>query len=262
MGHVKVIQSGNYLEIYQYEKSISPKVSYKRPSRPRQRDKRLRYARLDNVNRRVKGFARLVRSNLVGSECPFFLTLTMYESLGIQRSYELFSLFISRLRRNEGDAFRYIAVPEFQKRGAVHFRVLIWGLPLQWACTGHSEGRGALKHYIHECTGSECERSTRYFQNLWQAGFVDSLQTDGSPKLAGYLAKYMYKSMQDVRLLGEKSYCASRNVYRPTMVSTHTAIDFAQEVWGVDLSTAVTLQDRKFETQWLGVGRYRLLDIT
>jgi len=49
MGHVKVIQSGNYLEIYQYEKSISPKVSYKRPPRPRQRDKRLRYARLDPV---------------------------------------------------------------------------------------------------------------------------------------------------------------------------------------------------------------------
>jgi len=261
MGHTKIIQSGNTLEIYQYEKSLSPRIRESRPRKPRKTDKRFRYARLDNVKRRSKSFLRLVRSNLIGDLRPFLLTLTMFEDLGIKRSYSLLTVFISRLRKDFGPGFRYVAVPEFQKRGAVHFHLMFWGLPPHLACKGYMDRSRGFNRFIHECESGQCERHTRYFSRLWQRGFVDSLQTDGSPKLATYLAKYMSKSMSDKRLLGEKSYCASRNVYRSSMVSSSVALDYAPEIWGFDLSTVKNLHYREFDTQWLGKGRYTLIDL-
>jgi len=41
------------------------------------------------------------------------------------------------------------------------------------------------------------ERKERLFQKLWGYGFVDVLQTDGSPRLGYYLTKYIAKSTSE-----------------------------------------------------------------
>jgi len=91
--------------------------------------------------------------------------------------------------------------------------------------------------------------------------FVDCVKTDGDPKLAGYLAKYMRKSMYDSRLVGQKAYSASRSALRSVSFSASAAFDYSEELWGIDLSTSTPLQEYQFSTQWLGKGRYRLYKI-
>jgi len=239
MSHVKVIKSGDIIEVYNYERSISQKIKSGRRKSFKQRDSRPLSSRPDNIRRRCKSFTRLVQSNLIGSTSPALFTFTVSEVVGIKWGYEYLAQFWRRLRSNDIKIERYISVPEFQKRGAVHFHIMVWG----------------LNEYVDQ------ERNTRQIQNLWQRGFVDCMQTDGDAKLAGYMAKYMRKSMFDRRLVGQKAYTASRSALRPMSFSGTGAYNYSVELFGVDLSTVLPLQEKVFDTQWMGKGRYRLYKI-
>lgn len=248
MGYTKVVRSGSLVEIYVYSRDLPERrkgkkaVGAKRVVSPSRR--------ADNAKRLKKSFIRLVRSNLDGVGSPVFLTLTMAEVARIDVAYGLFTEFGQRLRRRYGSHIRYIAVPEFQERGAVHFHVLVWGLP-QEVIYGESP------RIVSVGSVEQVERGDRSLQHLWSYGYVDCLQTDGSPKLAFYVAKYMHKALLDVRLRGQKSYSCSRNCLRQVSLATKTSVAIALDQWGVDLSTAEPLQDRTFDTYWLGQGRYR-----
>jgi hypothetical protein len=241
--YTKAYLSGNFLEIYEYEKAPQVRqyqVRKKRKDKSFVGDSIAFGRRIDNLRNTRRAFVRLVRSNLVGVDSPALLTLTMYEVVGIGQACDVFTRFVKMLRRNEGLCFRYIAVPEFQRRGAVHFHVLIWG----------------IKNAI-----IEQERVCRYLQNIWQYGYVDCFATDGSGKLAGYLAKYMSKTVQDVRLCRKKAFMCSRNIMRPVSVSSAFSLGCLAEEQGFELSTAPVLHKSVSMTKWLGRSSYRLLNI-
>ncbi len=243
MGYTKIIQSGDLIEKYEYEKPPPERVPRKvKPGRiapwsdqltEERRADCIHKRRISSINRCRQSFFRLVRANLHAG-APILLTLTMLDIVDLRTAYACYHEFGQRLRRIIGKNTSWIAVPEFQKRDAVHFHVLIWNLPHE---------------YI------ETEPDTRRIQNLWRAGYVDLVQTDGSPKLATYLAKYMSKAMQDPRLLGQKAYSASRNILRPVSFNTQTSVNTACEVWGITDETKPEY-DREFDTKWMGKCRY------
>lgn len=256
------------LEVYEFERELNVHTRRKkRKKTPVQGDRRLCPPRYDNIIRKRKEFSRLVRANLVGIEKPALLTLTMYEVSSLKSAYKVFTIFIQRLRLRYGSDFRYITVPEFQKRGAVHFHMILWvkkatkkGGLLEKALNKKVK----LKKPKKACEKSVIlrktilqERKQRIIQNMWQYGYVDSITTDGNVKLVGYLTKYMSKSLQDVRLMGQKSYIASRNILRPVSIPFKAAVGFSKDLWNLDLSTALPLHEKHFPTQWLGKGRYR-----
>lgn len=233
MPYTKTIRSGNLLEIYRYEKEpVQNRV--KRAKRGVKRHSASYARRVDNVKRLRKTFVRLVRSNLDGVECPAFLTLTFARVVRLPFAYGELGRFIKRLRIRFGSKWRYIAVPEFQKRGAVHFHLLVWG----W----HED---VINH----------ERDLRILQRIWACGTVDIFRTDGSIKLAGYLGKYMSKAVCDKRLLSQKAYVSSTNIMRPVSYSLGSVADYALDLWGVDNSCLQS--EHVFDTLWLGRCTYK-----
>lgn len=235
MGYTKIIQSGTLLEVYRYEKNLPIRRSVPRQNTDRKRNNRITKRSFDSVRRAARAFRRIVRSNLVGNDVPSLFTFTMYQKLSYSTSVRIFTRFAARLRRVCGGEFRYIAVPEFQKRGAVHWHVLIWGLSAY----------------------AKNERATRRISRLWQRGFVDCVITDGHPKLSGYLAKYMSKTMSDIRLGGKKAYYASRNILRP--MSNSSGNGSIQAVFDEHIIPSVDnlLTTHEFSTQWLGRAIYQ-----
>jgi len=236
MGYTKIIRSGDLLEVYKYEKNlpIRRKARSKRAESAREEYFGARPRNADSIRRATKSFRRIVRSNLVGPVPPTLFTLTMYQKLSYRTSSRIFTKFIARLRRIRGSSFRYIAVPEFQSRGAVHWHLLMWGF--------YEEAKS--------------ERTTRYFSRLWQRGFVDCLTTDGHPKLSGYLAKYMSKTMSDIRLGGQRAYYTSHNVLRPMYTASGNLS--IQEVYKEELIPVDNLLTTyEFNTQWLGRCNYQ-----
>jgi len=242
MGYSKVIQSGSQVELYEFEREL-PNTGGNRAGKTKRDiyDFTPVIRRKDNVQRQKKSFIRLVRANLVGAHAPVLVTLTMREIVLSARAQHLFNVFVTKLRKHVGKTFRYISVLEFQKRGAVHFHILFWDLP-----------ENIVEH----------ERRTRYIASIWGHGFVDIQRTDGSVKLAGYLGKYMAKSLSDKRLGGRRAYNASRNAKRPFSLRGSLYRAYAKVLSGVDdLSTFEPVHSRVFNTQWLGECVYKVYEI-
>jgi len=237
VGYTKVIRSGSLLEIYEYRKNLTEKSpSFKKSTRD---SSPLRTRRSDNLSNTKKRIRRLIRANVDTASPPSLITLTMLQILPPRESWAAHTAFILRLRSHLPHAdIRYISVLEYQKRGAIHFHTLIWGIPSELI---------------------ENEKRTRNLQHQWLRGFLDCILTDGDPALAGYLTKYLSKSMRDPRLSGQKAYSASRNMLRPMSVGGNSLSGYMDEL--VDIHTP-PLHVRQFDTHWLGGCSYRsyLLD--
>jgi len=190
------------------------------------------------------------------------LTLTMLDIVDIKHAYKCLTAFGHRFRRKFGATAYWVAVPEFQKRGAVHFHVLIWGLPEEMSClfSGYYVDKTGKKHAKHACPSDRnCERTTRVLFSLWQKGFVDVIKTDGSPRLATYLSKYMSKVFIDDRLSGKKAYTCSRNIKRPVVEKNPIMLMYTYgDLLNLpDLSTALLEKEKQYMTQWLGQADYK-----
>lgn len=274
MAYTKVITSGSMVEVYQYEKEPSLTVKRQKHVRPTSESGRPPITierRIDNVRRVRKGFIRLVRANCSTATPPALLTLTMSSIVSISEANRYFNRFTKLLAKEAKGSFKYIGVPEFQKRGAVHYHVLVWGLSdsiifnetpyVAWCKKTYKQPK-LVRRFLDWCVEKSLDpqdsRGTRFLQATWGYGYVDCVPTDGSPALAGYLAKYMQKSMHDVRLSGKRGYFCSRNVLRPLLFKSTAILSNAKLILGGELTL---LTEREFSTQWLGTAKYQLFTI-
>lgn len=274
MAYTKVIHSGDIVEVYQYEKE--PKLTVHRKRKQRTAPESggpliTRERRRDNLRRVRKGFIRLVRSNTSTTTAPALLTLTMHAIVDITTANACLNRFTKELKRRYGSSVKYIGVPEFQKRGAVHYHVLVWGLsddiifheaPYEaWLKKSFKQYK-LFRRFLTWCFEREREprasRGTRFLQALWGYGYVDCVPTDGSSALAGYLAKYMQKTMHDPRLVGKRSYFYSRNILRPVFFKSTAILNYSKLILGGDIEL---LTERTFGTEWLGEAHYQRFKI-
>lgn len=235
MGHFKAVQSGDIVEIWEYTSHIN----VQKVKRRKKRRSRPFLPRLRNVRAKKKNFERLVRSNVHGKGAPNLLTLTMRDVVNLKEAYSCFTRFGVKLRRTFPEV-AWVAVPEFQKRGAVHFHAFVWGVPLEYV---------------------ERERKSRYVAGLWGQGYVDFIRSDGKDALIGYLSKYMSKAMHDERLLGQRGYTSSRNCVRPVSISGATAASYAPYAFGTDGVDNKVEYKREYDTKWLGRCTYKVIKL-
>lgn len=253
MGYAKVVKFSNNIEIYTYDEDVRPISRRSRDIQKSRRnqsvalsretalesEERYKGKRKDNARRLYGMFRRIISANLGESQNPIFASFTYAKDIrDPQQGHSDFNAFARALRYRFGKKVRYIAVPEYQKSGRLHFHALLWDLP-----------PGLVRE----------ERTTRLVASLWKQGFVDLIQTDGDEKLAYYMAKYMTKAYTDKRLFMKKAFVASRNIKRPQVDKRAIVM---QHLYENELSTVEPLKDIEFNTQWLGVGRYRLYQLT
>lgn len=132
-----------------------------------------------------------------------FITLTFADNVtDLSEANKKFEIFITQMRRYckaMGIEFYYLGVPEFQKRGAVHYHLLtslVCGtelLPLQ-------EGQTDM-----------------YNVKFWKHGFTSAYNldmTDNNFNVALYLTKYLFKDL-DERLFGRTRVLKSNNLAKP-----------------------------------------------
>lgn len=149
-----------------------------------------------NILRSKFQMQRLVKSN----EKIFktFITLTFKENLtNIQEANKKFNWWISNIRKKKKD-FAYIAVPEFQKRGAVHYHLLT-NLDIK---------------QNHDIIISQEFKKNQYDVIYWPHGFTSVFDLKDM-NVVGYLTKYMTKDI-DNRLWGHRRYLCSMNLKRPS----------------------------------------------
>lgn len=185
----KSVQYGNYIEVYEYDKV---KVTFKKRNTYNlipDREKKER--RVDSIGRARTNIYRIVEANVgrYGDFEPVFLTLTFRENIKeLSVANAEFRLFIKRLNYRARSKLKYLCVPEFQKRGAVHFHMVLFNMPF------------IDKHEI---------------EDIWGLGMTNIQGVKKIKSMGAYLAKYLSKSTIDKRLRGQKAYFTSRKIYRP-----------------------------------------------
>lgn len=152
-----------------------------------------------NTNQRRRDTIRRLACCNFNNKYDKFLTLTFADNMtDIKECNILFKAFIRKLKIKYIKDLKYLAVIEFQQRGAVHYHVLL-NIP-----------------YIPH----------KQLQKLWGNGFVFINAIEHVDNIGAYILKYITKDNNDERLMGQKAYLTSRNLKHPEQVLNHNLKDF------------------------------------
>lgn len=214
---VKIVHCGDTYQIYKFDKTrskenkrdrdISPKVSIKdidtdnlyKPDRVEE----VKPILLSNAIRSNLNCQRIAKANRDNWES--FITLTFKENItDIVYANKIFNSWVSNVRKLKKD-FKYIAVPEFQKRGAVHYHIL--------SNLGKEDTNIIIPQ--KERTEKTKDLTTLFDVKYWSRGFarVDFIKGDYK-KIYSYICKYMTKDIDD-KLFGKHRYFNSQNLNKP-----------------------------------------------
>ncbi len=203
----RVIISGQMTEIYQYSRPILTGKQKSRPPNitrgsPGGQREEINQAHRQITSYRARGkLRRLVWSNhnkyfaqggdRLGSK---FLTLTFADNMtSIDEANQEYNRFIKRMntmiygRKGKVD-LKYLVVPEFQKRGAVHYHSIFFNLP-----------------YL----------DAKKIADTWGNGFIRVNAIQEAEGMVKYVSKYMGKESSDERLQGKKCFWGSRSLLKP-----------------------------------------------
>lgn len=134
---------------------------------------------------------------------PQFLTYTFQENVReVTLANPIFTNYIKRLNYQtfgtKQSFAKYVVVPEFQKRGAVHYHAVFFNLPT---------------------INNRKEYKTGEFAELWGQGFIKKKDIAHVPNVGIYMTKYMTKEASDRRLVGRKKYFSSRGLLKPEVIT-------------------------------------------
>jgi len=213
----KIIQSGDIIEIYEYsegylkgytltEKEINNRAFSE--SNPDDTDSRER-----SLQRAKKNLRRLINANVgqYGKEFTAkFLTLTFKDNVkDLDKANYEFKKFIQRLNYYcfgvKKNNLKYTCVVEFQKRGAIHYHVIIYNMP-----------------YL----------KANKISNVWGNGFIKINKIDNVDNVGAYVSEYLGQAekgqgydVEDDRLKGRKSYFSSRGLFKPIEITNKKIVE-------------------------------------
>lgn len=192
---LKVIVTNHIIEVYEYEIPVT--VGGESKGGRKAGELGTEYRAISGKRARDK-IRRLACANFdTGSK---FVTLTFADNVtDVKLANQHFKKFIQRMRYKY-KGFKYIAVIEFQQRGAVHYHLMM-DLP-----------------YVDKAA----------LQEIWGHGFVKINKINHVDNVGAYLVKYLAKDLEDTRLCGLKAYLTSKNLTQPTVMRLDQADIVAQ----------------------------------
>ncbi len=231
----KVVMSGKILEYYRYSKPIfrgfkknekdKEKIKLDEESKTDPTLSSSNEKRDDNIIRAKTKIKRLVNSN---SDMNKFVTLTFRKNItDIEIANKYFTNFIKKLKYKYLD-LKYLVIPEFQKRGAVHYHLL---------CN---------LNFIPNKKLSE----------IWGHGFIKINRIKNVSSIGSYVSKYLTK---DIKMSRKKNFFYSKNLNLPQ--------EFVDKVEVENLSSFYNLPDSKpeyetiFSNEYVGNVEYKQFNL-
>lgn len=248
--------AGSHITLKKYSKSNSfnytekPRLSVPQAEKGKSENKKENF--LKSIMRPRKRLFDLIACNVNqiadlrgNNQRPKFWTLTFKHNVtDLEVANAEFTKFNKRLSYHlygvKSNVLKYICVPEFQKRGAVHYHVLYFNLP-----------------YVEQ----------KEFQKVWGQGFtfVESVSSkDEIEDFAKYVSKYIKKENSkgednyDIYLekdmLNQKRYFASRGLNKPSEFK----IDIDSDLYKRIMAELSEFHTSNYETENDFVGRMEI----
>jgi len=173
------------------------------------------YRAKDNMRRLIIGNMHTHKEKAV------FLTLTFKENITeLSRANKQFRYFIKRMNGYLGYPFRYVAVPEFQMRGAVHYHMIVFNMPF--------------------IKGEKIEHE------IWKNGATNIKLLKKGHGAFHYITKYMNKNFFDERYRNKKRYFSSVENRPVKYLPQIYADEFQGHIDNYELTgdTVITMKDK------------------
>lgn len=207
----KIVICGQIVESFQYAHPIGYQLEASRRQTPYRKRRALNEQQIsasslsrtrNNLIRLINANSRMWKENGLIIQ-PQFITYTFAENIQeLSEANPLFTNYIKRLNYNyfhsKQSLARYVVVPEFQERGAVHYHAVFFNLP---------------KINLHQ------EHESGDFASVWEHGFIKVKNIKHIPNVGRYMTKYMTKEATDRRLVGRKKYFSTRHLIKPVVIS-------------------------------------------
>lgn len=234
----KIIQSGNIIELYKYEKGYlkgyenQPRENdFKAPGVESDEDIRQR-----SLKRAKASLRRLINANhgQYGKEFTSkFLTLTFGDNIAdLDFAHYEFEKFMKRLNylifNSKKANIKYTAVWELQERGAIHYHVILYNIP-----------------YIKQ----------NIIQETWKNGFIWINKIKDVDNVGTYIAEYLgdEKSRNPEEYQGKKTYFSSRGLLQPVEITDKKIV----ETIAVALLSQKMAYSSTFTNEYLGDISYK-----
>ena len=197
----KIVISGSIVEYYNYEKGYPIGIEANNKNGRGGKNELTLEEKEENrekvMSRARRDLRRIVNSNIGQYGEDFtakFVTLTFREHVTDLRSANAeFKKFIMRLNyfmfNSKKAHIKYTVVPEFTKKGRVHYHVIFYNLP-----------------YV----------KSDKLEKIWGQGFIKINKIDNCDNVGAYVSKYMTKDNDDIK--GKKSYFNSRGLFESTEI--------------------------------------------
>jgi hypothetical protein len=231
----KIVVSGKHAESYNYTKRVwrefEKKTQESEKEKPQKEPEQLsikeqlklqKQKQQYSVNRTRTEIRRLINSN---PQITKFMTLTFAKNItDLKEANYIFNQFIKRMTYKY-PSFEYLAIPEFQKRGAVHYHIL-------------------------------CKMPFVHFSEIretWGQGNIDIKRLNNVDNIGAYVCKYLSKDMFDERTFGKKKFFRSQTLKQPIEITGWMAQKFAEKF----LSFLTPTFEKTFESEWVGEVEYK-----
>ena len=237
----KLIITHTRVELFKYESLVKSGVKRKKKRIVKRRTKEqviqqmesnkinqfdMEIMRHFSLKRTKDRIMRLINNN---EDMQTFITLTFKENItDLFDANEKFKKFIKRLKW-KFPKLKYLAVPEFQKRGAVHYHLLI------------------NVDYVENAKLAE----------IWGQGFVMINKVKHINNLGLYISKYICKDLFDIRYFGMRKILCSKNLEQPIILTgLKNIISFFNP------AKLKLLFESSYRSDWLGKVNYLLFSLT
>ena len=214
--NIKLIKSGNRLEVYKYQAYISTgEKSNNQEGRKgknhlsqEQKEQNKTRARKETLVNARNNINRLISCN---KDLCTFLTITYRDNFqDLRKSKEHLKLFFKKLQKDY-TGLKYIYVLEYQDRGAIHYHILT-NIKLN-IVTARSKERKPQE---------QKDLENYYRVNYWSnRGFTDirRLDQEGITNIAKYVSSYLVQDLMELDLQGNRAYGYSRNLNKPVITT-------------------------------------------
>lgn len=213
---IKLVKCGEYTQVYLYQnkkmikksKKLKPELDLILDIDKENVTKKERYLNNKIENRSIirskLDCQRIAKSNI--SEWESFITLTFKENIiNLDYANKRLKNFIDKIRRVK-KGFKYLCIPEFQERGAVHYHLLT-----NLKCNSDIIPKREVKKLYSPFT-NRYKKLEYYDIKYWFEGFSSAEPITGDvKKIIGYISKYMTKDI-DNRLFNRHRYFYSKNL--------------------------------------------------
>lgn len=230
----RIIISGNVVEMTTYERGYFKNYHEVKKIGRSSKDTTDEDKALNREKVLQRARSRVRRLACANPQLNKFFTLTFADNVtDLKYANNQFCCFIKRLNRYltkmHKDKVQYIAVVEFQERGAIHYHLLC-NLP-----------------FI----------SAKTLQEIWGNGFIRINKIDDVDNVGAYVTKYMTKDNEDERLVGNRSYFTSQGLKKPIeIINTDIAAVIQRALLLGDLKMKKEPYNATFENEYLGTIEY------